>query len=71
MFITGTTLDLWAHQPGAPAKGICRVTVAMNADDAFALATILLNNQEQISDDWRKAINDLAHALIEEGNKCR
>jgi len=44
----------------------------MDADDAFALATILLNMPAgNISDDWRQSISMFVTELIDAGNRCR
>jgi hypothetical protein len=66
----GTTLNFWAYQPG-DVHSVEFVTVAMHADDAFALATILMNDQSNISDDWKHTIRKLAQELVDAGNKCR
>ena len=70
MFNVGTTLNFWAYEPG-DVHSIEFVTVAMHADDAFALATILMNNQMNTTDEWKKAIANLASELVTAGNKCR
>jgi hypothetical protein len=48
------------------------VMVGMDVDDAFALATILLNMPVgNISEDWRQSVSMFAKELIDAGNRCR
>jgi hypothetical protein len=48
------------------------VMVGMDADDAFALATLLMNMPVgNISEDWRKSIEMFAVELVDAGNRCR
>lgn len=51
-----------------------KVVMELEADDAFALATILMNQDDDvviISPEWVQTCRRLAHKLIDAGNKCR
>jgi len=65
-----TALDI--HNQGTQSHHKKYVMVGMDADDAFALATILLNMPAgNISDDWRQSISMFVTELIDAGNRCR
>lgn len=49
-----------------------RVVMEMDATDAFALATILINlDAQDTPPDWDGYISELAKQLIDRGNVCR
>lgn len=51
-----------------------KVVMEMEADDAFALATVLMNLDDEIimiSPEWNVTFRRLAHKIIDAGNKCR
>ena len=51
-----------------------KIVMEMEADDAFALATILMNQDDDvilITPEWVQTCRRLAHKLIDAGNKCR
>jgi hypothetical protein len=67
-----TELDI--HVQGTEHIAGKYVTMRMEADDAFALATILMNQDDdliQVSAEWVQTCRHLAHELIDAGNKCR
>jgi hypothetical protein len=51
-----------------------KVVMEMEADDAYALATVLMNLDDEIvmiSAEWNATFRRLAHKVIGEANKCR
>jgi hypothetical protein len=66
-----TSLDVLAVGQGISPITEKYVTVRLNHDDAFAIATILMNDQSNISDDWKQSIRLLAQELVEAGNRCQ
>jgi hypothetical protein len=71
MIDISTTLDMQATGFERDYVTKKQVVMRMDADDAFAIATILFNNYDQVSEDWRKAINATAQGLLKAGNRCR
>jgi hypothetical protein len=70
MITVSTALDI--HNQGTQSHHKKYVMVGMDADDAFALATIFLNMPTgNISDEWRNAVSMFAKELIDAGNRCR
>lgn len=70
MITVSTALDI--HNMNTATHHKKYVMVGMDADDAFALATLLINMPvTEISEDWRQAIHLLTKELIDAGNKCR
>jgi len=70
MIIVNTTLDMHVSNGLEKHQGKY-VTVRMEGDDAFALATILMNNTMDVNDEWKAAISKFASALVTAGNSCR
>jgi hypothetical protein len=62
VFHTGFDGDFVSHK---------QIVMRMDRDSALALATILFNNQSEISDDWKSTIDEVARQLLRAGNKCR
>jgi regulator of RNase E activity RraA len=72
MITVSTELDI--HNQGTEHVVGKYVTMRMEADDAFALATILMNQDDDvliISAEWVQTCRRLAHKLIDAGNVCR
>lgn len=69
MITVTTALDI--QNVGTEHRTNKYVMVAMDAGDAFAIATILMNSQAEISEDWESAVNRLSLELIKAGNVCK
>ena len=69
MITVSTALDI--HNINTVTHHKKYVMVGMDADDAFALATLLFNMpSSDISEEWRKAVDVLARELVDAGNRC-
>jgi hypothetical protein len=72
MITVNTELDI--HVQGAEHFPNKYVTMRMEPDDALALATVLMNLDDEIimiSPEWNIAFRRLSHKIIDAANACR